>query len=96
MLHLGGSRPCENKKCGAKLNPGDRKVCSRCKSAVYCGRACQKADWATHKVACDVLVANPEKTKKVHQERKHMHILLNAYNREILDAYKGEEEYSLC
>ena len=31
---------------------GDFKRCSRCKAAFYCGPACQKKDWPTHKAAC--------------------------------------------
>ena len=27
-------------------------VCSRCKTAVYCSRECQKGDWKTHKLRC--------------------------------------------
>lgn len=30
----------------------DFKKCSRCQVAVYCGRACQKADWKAHKKVC--------------------------------------------
>lgn len=27
--------------------------CARCKSAFYCNKECQKADWKSHKVACN-------------------------------------------
>ena len=28
------------------------KTCSRCKETLYCSRACQRADWGTHKHTC--------------------------------------------
>lgn len=34
------------------------KACSRCRAACYCGAACQKAHWATHKPACKKLTAD--------------------------------------
>ena len=38
-------------KCAACGGPGTVK-CARCKGAHYCGPACQKDHWATHKPAC--------------------------------------------
>lgn len=37
--------------CGA---PDPKSKCSRCNVAYYCGLACQKPHWKTHKVACAV------------------------------------------
>lgn len=37
------------KHCGAK---GTLLLCSRCRFTQYCGVACQKLDWAAHKVGC--------------------------------------------
>ena len=36
--------------CGA--SGGDLQMCAGCRSAIYCGRDCQKADWRAHKAAC--------------------------------------------
>lgn len=38
--------------CSVKLPPDEINLCSRCKRAVYCSRACQKDDWAQHKRIC--------------------------------------------
>lgn len=56
------SRPGEDKsalawactRCGAK---GALKICTRCRSARYCGRECQLAAWPSHKQACAALCA---------------------------------------
>jgi hypothetical protein len=42
-------------RCGVTAKgsaDGKLKECSRCRSVLYCGRACQKADWAAHKATC--------------------------------------------
>jgi hypothetical protein len=31
-------------------------TCARCGSAYYCGKYCQRNDWAAHKPECDQLV----------------------------------------
>ena len=46
-----------NKKCcnvcgAAATSPASLLLCSRCKSAAYCGPACQKSDWKSHKLIC--------------------------------------------
>lgn len=38
--------------CAMELPPDDVNCCSRCEVAVYCSRACQKADWKEHKKQC--------------------------------------------
>ncbi len=38
--------------CHTTLKEDLIKRCARCKTAIYCGRECQKKDWATHKVVC--------------------------------------------
>lgn len=34
-------------------------ACGTCREIRYCGAACQKADWAAHKIVCDLYKANP-------------------------------------
>lgn len=34
-------------------------VCSKCRSARYCGAACQRAHWVTHKIICTAAQATP-------------------------------------
>jgi hypothetical protein len=53
-----GVRVCAS--CGITqeaLEPGKLKECGGCKSAQYCGKACQKADWPAHKATCKRLQA---------------------------------------
>jgi len=51
---LEGDQYCHNDGCQVKGLLKDFKVCPQCKSARYCGDACQKQDWTTgeHKVMC--------------------------------------------
>jgi len=51
--------------CGAGPAAGGTtfKKCSRCKSVRYCGRDCQQAHFADHKVECKAVVA--ERVAKV-------------------------------
>jgi len=42
--------------------------CSRCKSAIYCGQICQKADWPAHKKVCNVFIKAKEQTNTRVQE----------------------------
>ena len=43
----------ETKLCHTCRNWGTQmKKCSRCQKTLYCCRACQKADWGTHKHTC--------------------------------------------
>lgn len=44
-------------RCGAVCAVGGLSACSACKVARYCGRACQKADWPSHKPVCAALQA---------------------------------------
>ncbi|KXS11142.1 ankyrin [Gonapodya prolifera JEL478] len=47
---VGTGKPggCEKKEA----RPMEFPRCSRCRRVVYCGKECQKADWATHKKLC--------------------------------------------
>jgi splicing suppressor protein 51 len=42
------TRSCAN----CKKTDVDLKACSKCKTAHYCGRDCQKTDWKSHKKVC--------------------------------------------
>ena len=49
-----GGMFCRNDGCAVVGLLKDFKVCPQCKSARYCGAACQKQDWTTggHKSMC--------------------------------------------
>ena len=49
-----GGEFCDNDECQVVGLLKDFKVCPQCKTARYCGDACQKQDWTTggHKVTC--------------------------------------------
>ncbi|KAF2848660.1 hypothetical protein T440DRAFT_400759, partial [Plenodomus tracheiphilus IPT5] len=42
-----------SKPCTTCSGQPARRRCSRCKSAYYCDRNCQKSDWKTHRNACE-------------------------------------------
>jgi hypothetical protein len=47
-------------RCGARpaQQPGGKlRKCVACRAAAYCGTACAKADWATHKELCGAMAA---------------------------------------
>jgi hypothetical protein len=51
---LKGADYCNNEGCAVVGHLKDFKVCPQCKTARYCGDACQKEDWTTggHKATC--------------------------------------------
>jgi hypothetical protein len=51
---LEGAKYCHNEGCEVVGHVKDFKVCPQCKTARYCGNACQKQDWTTgeHKEKC--------------------------------------------
>ena len=51
---LEGGMHCFNGGCEVKRQLKDFKVCPQCKTARYCGDACQKQDWTTggHNATC--------------------------------------------
>lgn len=53
---------CANPNCCNEEMPGGASflVCSRCKSAHYCQRSCQKDHWACHKDACKAIQERAE------------------------------------
>ncbi|KAJ7019107.1 hypothetical protein C8F04DRAFT_1148975 [Mycena alexandri] len=40
--------------CGSTKERKDVKVCKTCKTAAYCNKDCQRADWTKHKEICDL------------------------------------------
>jgi len=53
---LEGHNYCSNDGCEVVGHLKDFKVCPQCKTARYCGDACQKQDWTTggHKEKCGI------------------------------------------
>ena len=51
---LDGSTYCRNDGCEVVGLLKDFKVCPQCKTARYCGAACQRQDWTTggHRETC--------------------------------------------
>jgi hypothetical protein len=51
---LKGAMHCSSEGCEVVGQLKDFKVCPQCKTARYCGDACQKQDWTTggHKATC--------------------------------------------
>jgi len=54
-----GGKFCCNGGCEVLGQMKDFKVCPQCKTARYCGDACQKQDWNAggHKATCGTFVA---------------------------------------
>jgi hypothetical protein len=53
-------RTCSHIGCSSMQGASEPQLggqgCSRCKTAVYCGRDCQRADWPQHKEGCGLLL----------------------------------------
>ena len=62
---LQGCNYCVNEGCEVVGHLKDFKVCPQCKTARYCGDACQKADWTTggHKLTCGTFESKTTKRK---------------------------------
>jgi hypothetical protein len=56
-IALEGAKFCQNEGCEVVGHLKDFKVCPQCKTARYCGDACQKEDWTTggHKATCGTM-----------------------------------------
>ncbi len=66
---------CNNPECSTpngRVERSKTKYCSRCRSATYCCRKCQEADWENHKSFCDKCAAG-----KVAFEAKQKEILID-------------------
>jgi len=66
---------CYNPQCSlpaGQVELSKTMYCSRCRSAVYCSHACQKADWPRHQEWCDMDVAMKAEFDAEHQKtQKH-------------------------
>jgi len=62
-IALEGAPYCHNEGCEVEGQLKDFKVCPQCKTARYCGEACQKQDWTAggHKEKCCTSAAQPGK-----------------------------------
>lgn len=73
-----GSR-CDNPVCDKVENKTDGKfmTCGRCRSARYCGTACQKASWSRHKKSCAAAaeVAESQSSEAYKAEQKRLNEL---------------------
>ncbi len=54
---------CWNLNC-TNLATNAKNKCSNCRSAMYCGQACQKADWKSHKIICMSAKAKTDASKE--------------------------------
>ena len=53
-----GAEPCAN--CGS---PGAKSLCLGCRTVSYCGKACQKVAWPSHKRECRRIVREKAKIR---------------------------------
>jgi TPR repeat protein len=65
-MTLEGAKYCFNEECEVVGHLKDFKVCPQCKTARYCGDACQKQDWNAggHKATCGTFEVNHSKLMK--------------------------------
>ncbi|TCD70524.1 hypothetical protein EIP91_002869 [Steccherinum ochraceum] len=62
--------------------------CARCKSAYYCGQACQKADWSSHKEFCKVWAATSANSGDVSVAQIKIKMV------ELIQLIRGMPEYT--
>jgi hypothetical protein len=67
------SKSAQCYQCLNKLSADQIKRCGRCKTAIYCGQACQKEHWQLHKQGC-----TPKQQETTHVALQKMN--LNASN----------------
>jgi len=63
---LEGAKYCFNDECEVVGHLKDFKVCPQCKTARYCGDACQKLDWNAggHKATCGTYAAKDTQNRQ--------------------------------
>ncbi|MBN3298051.1 ANKY2 protein, partial [Amia calva] len=82
--------------CGEK---GADKRCSVCKMVIYCGQACQKTHWFTHKKACKKLQEQREKQEaesSKHKEKLEQQKPNGTFSLSIEDVVSPFSYYSGC
>jgi len=64
---LEGGQYCHNEGCEVVGHRKDFKFCPQCKTAMYCGAACQKQDWNAggHKEKCGTTAAQPDPANRM-------------------------------
>jgi hypothetical protein len=64
-MALEGGKHCFNDRCEVVGHLKDFKVCPQCKTARYCGAACQTLDWTTggHKENCGMFATKTSRTR---------------------------------
>jgi hypothetical protein len=64
-------------------------MCGVCRSVHYCDRACQKADWATHRTTCEFV----DPTAPSWKYRRLLHKMVFECSRELIQSHAkhGEE-----
>ena len=65
IMELEGGKYCFNDGCEVVGHLKDFKVCPQCKTARYCGDACQKQDWNAggHKATCGTVASKVSQTR---------------------------------
>lgn len=69
-------RKCNKMEHDVEFQKGLMK-CSRCKSAFYCSRECQVADWKRHKKICLPVSKNEAKMHRFNEQTVHNFVLTN-------------------
>jgi hypothetical protein len=68
---------CYNEHCslpGGRVERSKANPCSRCRSAFYCSRECQVADWKRHKFICGVNAGNISRSQKDSRKEAGMRV----------------------
>ena len=64
-------KTCQNETCGKKYTKDTKqnfKLCSKCKTAYYCCKECQKEDWCNHKKDCGFIGVKASEVPSVNKD----------------------------